>query len=247
LGDLEKIKFCGVVNGLERPSNKTTGITREFYRQNVEIPCQYYLQRDFSIEVLDKFDVGTCKRHGKALYQRAVTPIYDEDGQTILGFTGRSIFQECNKCKHYHDPEKECYYFPKWKHTAGFQKENCLYNYWNAKRSVLETGVIIIVESPGNVWRLEEAGITNSVAIFGTTLNQNQKKIIDESGALSIICILDNDEAGLKGSQKITDQCSKMYRLYFPSLETNDIAEMNVDKITSDIKPIISKIEGTFL
>ena len=247
LGDLEKIKFCGMVNGFDRPQVTNTGITRDFYRKHVEIPSQYYLQRDFSIEVLDKYDVGTCKRPGKSLYQRAVVPIYHEDGDTILGFTGRSIFNECQKCRHYHDPKKDCHFFPKWKHTAGFSKENCLYNYWHAKEHILTTGVVVVVESPGNVWRLEEAGIHNSVGIFGTHLNQNQKKIIDESGALSIVCLLDNDEAGVKGAEKIRELCSKMYRIYFPSLETNDIAEMGIDKVTEDIKPLISKIQGVYL
>ena len=246
LGDLEKTKFCGMVNGFERPAEKKGAITRDFYRDNVEIPSHYYLQRGFSIEVLDKYDVGTCKRRGKSLYQRAVVPIYDEMGETILGFTGRSIFDEGAECAHHHDPKKECHFSPKWKHTAGFNKENCLYNYWYAKEHILQSGVVILVESPGNVWRLEEAGIHNSVAIFGTHLNQNQKKIIDESGALSIVCLLDNDEAGVTGSKKVQEMCSKMYRVYFPTLDTNDVADMNIDKVTSDIKPLISKISGVY-
>ena len=169
-------------------------------------------------------------------------PIYDESGKIILGFSGRSIHPECSKCKHYHDPEKKCHFFPKWKHTAGFKKENCLYNYWYAKEHIIKSGVIVLVESPGNVWRLEEAGIHNSVAIFGAHLSNNQKKIIDASGAFSIVCLLDQDEAGKKGTQKIYEQCSKMYRLYSPQFEQNDIGDIDVDVVTSDIKPLISKI-----
>ena len=29
--------------------------------------------------------------------------------------------------------------------------------------------------------------------------------------------------------------------------ETNDIAEMGIDKVTEDIKPLISKIQGVYL
>ena len=61
------------------------------------------------------------------------------------------------------------------------------------------------------------------------------------------MCLLDNDEAGVKGAEKIRELCSKMYRIYFPSLETNDIAEMGIDKVTEDIKPLISKIQGVYL
>ena len=240
--DEDKLKFSSLINNFTTPEVQNTGISIDLYRNKVEIPATYYLQRGYSIEVLDKYDVGTCKRPKRSLYQRAVVPIYDESGKIILGFSGRSIHPECSKCKHYHDPEKKCHFFPKWKHTAGFKKENCLYNYWYAKEHIIKSGVIVLVESPGNVWRLEEAGIHNSVAIFGAHLSNNQKKIIDASGAFSIVCLLDQDEAGKKGTQKIYEQCSKMYRLYSPQFEQNDIGDIDVDVVTSDIKPLISKI-----
>ena len=240
--DEDKLKFSSLINSFTTPEVQNTGISIDLYRDKVEIPATYYLQRGYSIEVLDKYDVGTCKRHKRPLYQRAVVPIYDESGKIILGFSGRSIHPECSKCKHYHDPEKKCHFFPKWKHTAGFKKENCLYNYWYAKEHIIKSGVIVLVESPGNVWRLEEAGIHNSVAMFGAYLSNNQKKIIDASGAFSIVCLLDKDEAGKKGTQKIYEQCSKMYRLYSPQFEQNDIGDIDADVVTSDIKPLISKI-----
>jgi len=37
-----------------------------------------------------------------------------------------------------------------------------------------------------------------------------------------------------------------LYRLYFPNFDTNDIAELNVDKITSDIKPWIDKAKNLY-
>ena len=240
--DEDKLKFSSLINNFTTPEVQNTGISIDLYRTKVEIPATYYLQRGYSIEVLDKYDVGTCKRHKRPLYQRAVVPIYDESGKIILGFSGRSIHPECSKCKHYHDPEKKCHFFPKWKHTAGFKKENCLYNYWYAKEHIIKSGVIVLVESPGNVWRLEEAGIHNSVAMFGAYLSNNQKQIIDASGAFSIVCLLDQDEAGKKGTQKIYEQCSKMYRLYSPQFEQNDIGDIDADVVTSDIKPLISKI-----
>ena len=247
ISGVEKLKFCGMINKFEKPDvSVSKHITRDFYRTNVEIPSQYYLKRGYSIEVLDKYDVGTCKKVGKFLYNRAVVPIYNEDHEYILGFTGRSIFPMCGECKNYHNPDKECSVFPKWKHTAGFNKQNCLYNYWYAKQYILDSNAIILVESPGNVWRLEEAGIHNAVAIFGTALNDNQKKLIDESGAMSIVCLLDNDEAGRKGMEKIQEQCSKMYRLYFPNIDENDIGDMKIDKVTSDIKPLITQVEGIY-
>ena len=48
-----------------------------------------------------------------------------------------------------------------------------------AKEFIKESGIVILVESPGNVWRLEEAGVHNSVAIFGSSLADRQKMILD--------------------------------------------------------------------
>jgi hypothetical protein len=240
-------EFCKVVKAVT--DNKIKGnITREFYRGRVEIPSQYFLQRGYSIEVLDDYDVGTCKTYGKPFFNRAVVPVYDDEGQGIIGFTGRSIFEQCNKCKSYHDPKKDCYHFPKWRHTKGFQKEKCLYNYSKAKSHIQESGVIILVESPGNVWRLEEAGIHNSVALFGTSLNSPQRQLIDESGALTIILIMDNDEnnAGQDAALVIKDTCEKAYRVYIIDISKNDVGEMSTNEVTTDIKPWIEQAKEVY-
>jgi hypothetical protein len=240
-------EFCKVVNTLSK--NKLSGtIDREFYRKRVEIPSKYFLNRGYTIEVLDDYDVGNCKTYGKEFFNRAVVPIYDDDGEMIVGFTARSIFDQCKECKSYHDPNKQCYHFPKWRHSKGFQKEKSLYNFWKAKDHILESGVIVIVESPGNVWRLEEAGIHNSVALFGTVLNNPQKQLIDESGALSIIIIMDNDEneAGQKAAQKIKEQCEKSYRVYTLDINKQDVGEMNTNEITEDIRPWINKAKEIY-
>ena len=112
-----------------------------------------------------------------------------------------------------------------------------MYNYWYAKEHISKTGVAIIVESPGNVWRLEEAGIHNSVAIFGTALNQSQKDLLDGLGAMSLIILMDNDEAGENAASKIIDTCSNQYRIYKPFINTNDIGEMNLNDIRNLILP----------
>jgi hypothetical protein len=241
-------EFNKLVTGLigSKPSGT---ITRDFYRDKVEIPSQYYLQRGYSIEVLDEYDVGTCKTYGKPMFNRAVVPVYDDCGATIIGFTGRSIFDECEKCKSYHDPSKKCFYFPKWRHTKGFEKEKALYNYHRAKEHIMSTGVIILVESPGNVWRLEESDIHNSVGIFGTSLNPCQKSLIDESGALTVVIIMDNDnnKAGQEAALKIKTQLERTYRVYIVDISKNDIGEMSTNEVTDDILPLINKAKESYL
>lgn len=240
-------EFNRMVSGLSGSKARGT-ITRDFYRDRVEIPSQYYLKRGYGIEVLDDYDIGTCKTYGKPMFNRAVVPVYDDVGETIIGFTGRSIFDECKKCKSYHDPAKDCYYFPKWRHTKGFEKEKALYNYHKAKEHVMSSGVIILVESPGNVWRLEESGIHNSVALFGTSLNPPQRHLIDESGALTVVIIMDNDEnnAGQEAAEKIREQLERTYRVYIVDINKNDVGEMSTNEVTEDILPLINQAKEVY-
>ena len=244
--NIEKMKFGSMVNSLHSDDAKKGLISKEGYREKVVIPAPYYLQRGFSKEILEEYDVGYCDNPNKPMYGRAIVPIYDNEYEDIVGFTARSTFDKCNQCKHYHNPSEKCRHFPKWMHSKGFQKQKWLYNYWRAKEEILKTGVAIIVESPGNVWRLAEAGIHNAVAIFGTALNVDQRHLLDESGALSLICLMDNDDAGQKAAKKIEEQCSRLYRLFFPSFEGNDVADLNIDKVTSDIKPFIENAMGVY-
>tara|TARA_R110000824_G_scaffold128568_4_gene289524 strand:- start:35919 stop:37073 length:1155 start_codon:yes stop_codon:yes gene_type:complete len=244
--NLEKLKFGGLVNVLSSNKAKGSQITRKMYRDRVDVPCQYYLDRGFSREVLEEYDVGYCDNPEKPMYERAVVPIYDNSHQFIVGCTGRSIFPKCKSCGSFHNTIRKCHHFPKWFHSKGFQKEKWLYNYWKAKDYISKTGVAILVESPGNAWRLSESGIHNVVAIFGTSFNNDQKNLLDESGALSLICLMDNDEAGKKAAKKIEEQCSRLYRIYFPSFDSNDIADLSIDKVTSDIKPFIDQAMETY-
>ena len=47
-------------------------------------------------------------------------------------------------------------------------------------------------------------------------------------------------------AKKIEEQCSRLYRLFFPSFEGNDVADLNIDKVTSDIKPFIENAMGVY-
>jgi hypothetical protein len=217
-------------------------ITREQVRQHLEIPAEYYLGRGYSAEILDKYDVGVCNRPGKEMYKRTVFPIY-HDGY-FVGATGRSLCEECPKCGFYHEgvctSERR---YPKWRMSAGFDKSRFLYNFdlglTRNKRS------IIILESPGNVLRLEDAGICGSVATFGSSLSPDQQALLDRAGVMTLIVCYDADEAGKKGMEDIKRKYGSYYRIFYPSLMKdgqNDLADLSTDEITRDVKPTLDKI-----
>jgi len=224
-----------------------TGITRSQVRKSLKIPAEYYLNRNYSVNILNSYDIGLCVHRDKPMYNRVVVPVYDTDYKFMVGCTGRSIFEKCDKCGTWHDYNIACpseddrWKFCKWKHSANFDGKNTLYNFWKAKGHIAESAIAILVESPGNVWRLEEAGIHNSVGLFGTSLSEGQKTLLDTSGALSLITIMDGDESGKKASQIIHKQCQRMYHMYNIELKTGDIGCMTVNDVKEIVKPILEQ------
>jgi len=247
----EQQSFIQVVNTLSNSNGVPENhIPRDKVQRNLAIPSKYYLERGYSKEILEKYDVGDCTDVSKRMRYRAVVPIYNDDRTHMIGCTGRSVFDKCSQCKGYHKPGRECpeqsltkFLAAKWLHNKGFQAENHLYNYWFAKKIIEKTNTAILVEGPGDVWKLEEAGIGNSLAIFGTELNTGQLIQLECTSIMSLIVLMDNDDAGRIAAENIKKKCQRLFRMYFPKINKEDVGELNVDDITKEIKPLINRIE----
>jgi len=247
--DKDKKAFANVINYINKTdTDDLPKITRQQIVKSIKIPSQYYIDRNYNKETLIRYDVGLCTNPEKPMYNRVVVPIYDNSYQHMVGCTGRSIFEKCSKCSCYHDATMNCpeeekrWTYPKWKHSAEFKSQNYLYNFWFAKKHILESHTAIVVESPGNVWRLEENGIHNSVAIFGSSLSDRQKILLDSSGAMNLVVLTDNDEAGRKAAEQIKSKCQNTYRVFVPTISASDVGEMNSEQINQEIKEYIEKI-----
>lgn len=246
----EKKQFTNVINYINKNTESSVSkITRSQIIKSLQIPAEYYIQRNYSPEILLKYDVGLCTNSKREMSERIVVPIYDIDYKYMIGCTGRSIYEKCHQCKAYHNPIENCpttensWKYPKWKHNADFKSQNCLYNFWFAKEHILNSSTAIIVESPGNVWRLEENDIHNSVAIFGSSLSDRQKILLDSSGAMNLVLLTDNDDAGIKAAQQIKQKCQNTYRIFIPKISKNDIGDMSSEEINKEIKPYLQEIK----
>jgi 5S rRNA maturation endonuclease (ribonuclease M5) len=245
--EIEKKTFSNVIKNVTDDSSDIIKqkISRTSTRQSLIIPSDYFISRGFDKNILDKYDVGLCNKPDKEMYNRAVAPIYDNNHKYLVGCTGRSIFDKCDQCKHYHSSDNSCpnenelWKFPKWKHNKDFKSQNHLYNFWFAKNYILESTKVILVESPGNVWKLEEAGIYNSVALFGSNLSDRQKIMLDGSGAMTIIVLMDNDDAGRKAATAINHKCKNTYNIINLNIDKADVAEMSLEEINQQIKKYI--------
>jgi hypothetical protein len=244
----EKISFVNTVKYINTNNQDNIAIIdKNIIKNNLNIPSKYFLDRGYSKEILLKYDVGECSKSGKEMSDRAVVPIYDNEYKYMVGCTGRSIYEKCNQCGYHHDDKVGCpdkdkaWLFSKWRHSTGFKTQEYLYNFWYAKKHIEKTKTVVLVESPGNVWRLEEAGIHNSLAMFGSSLGDRQKMLLDISGAMTIITIMDNDDAGRKASKQIIKKCEKTYNIKEIQIEYPDIGSMTVDQIQQDIVKLIEK------
>lgn len=231
-------QFVAAVEALTSTGKKSsTGIcTRSKLRNMLETPSQYYIDRGYSPEILNRYDVGLCIHPQSDLYGRIVVPLYSNDGKFVVGCIGRSPFPECPNCGKHHHPKADCdEYRPeietcKWRCSKRFNDKNHLYNFWNANNHVIDCNrTIVVVEGCGDVWRLEEAGIHNAVALNGSDLTEPQQIAIECSGATHILCLTDSDKAGERAYVNMVKRCwfAKTTRLH--AVGVKDVGELKID------------------
>ncbi len=202
----------------------------------IKLDDQYYVNRGLSPETIKKYHIGICNDPKKKFYRRVIIPVLSDDRKYVVGFTARSIYDKCDKCKAHHDPEytycpPRPEAFSKWKHSGGFAKSHFLYNYWFSQYYIRQSKTAILVEGPGDCLALEQAGIHNSVGLFGLSLSNNQKSLLQKAGAVHIVLCMDNDDAGKKATRKIKEDLGYYFEVNVMSLNTKDVGEMKTDEI----------------
>lgn len=218
-------QFCdNVLNGIPqdivskpKPPTKQKFKFKEIIREqilsyvNPNIP--FYLRRGYSKETLTKYDLFICSNRVSPFYGRVVVPVYNDEHTSAIGLLGRSLHTKCEECEMYHAKNKPCpttsyekAKSSKWINSKGFARNSSLFNFWFAKDEINRTGKVILVESPGNVMKLAQAGIINAVGIFGTELSKKQIEKIKGTKAKQIYMGLDNDKGGLAAWNKISNQ-----------------------------------------
>lgn len=173
-------------------------LTIDYFLRNLLYPCPFFSKR-FPEEIVKKFYIGYCDNPKYPMYGRSVVPIIEQG--KVIGYQGRSVFQQCGKCSGYHHPNSLCgdFFEGKWKFNSGFQSNNHLFNYNNVGKQPSNT--LFLTESVGNVFRLIECGIPNALATFGARFSTNQEKKIKLLKPERIIYIKDKGPAG----EKISD------------------------------------------
>jgi DNA primase len=191
--------------------------------EGISIGLTYFRERGFRQDTLKKFEVGYSFEKRDAFSKKALEdgykqdflvktglsiqnedrifdrfssrvmfPIHSLSGQ-VLGFGGRILKTDPKSAKYLNSPESEIYH-----------KSRILYGIYQARKAISQEDRCYLVEGYTDVMSLHEAGIENVVASSGTSLTQEQVRLIKRF-TQNITILYDGDAAGIKASLRGID------------------------------------------
>lgn len=225
--ELYTVHRINQLNEIMAPSVKrqVPYVDRSIVLSELNIPSQYFLGRGYSAEILTEFDVGDCYKFGKLMNGRAVAPVYNSDYHYV-GCSGRTTAADVKKFK--------------WINSKDFKTNEYLYGLWIAQPYIESSKTVILVEGQGDVWRMHEAGLRNTVGIFGSDLSDFQLEELEKLLIFDVIVLTDMDEAGRKAAASIVKKCGNRFNMIVPKLSNyKDVGEMTVEQIKEELGAFI--------
>lgn len=158
------------------------------------------LKNDFRKELLFKTGLAVQKEDSNKAEERfydrfrgrVIFPIHNITGR-VIGFGARILKTEPNSPKYLNSPESEIYI-----------KSKSLYGIFFAKKAIIQHDECFLVEGYTDVISLHQSGIENVVASSGTSLTQDQIRLISRYSR-NITVLYDGDPAGIKASLRGID------------------------------------------
>ena len=189
---------------------------------------EYLVKTGLSIQKENRL---TDRFHGRVIF-----PIHSASGR-VIGFGGRILGSDKQVAKYVNSPESEIY-----------NKSRSLYGIFFAKNSIVSRDNCYLVEGYTDVISLNQAGIENVVASSGTSLTQDQIKLIQRYTP-NITILYDGDPAGIKASMRgidmILEQGMNVKIVLFPSGEDPDSFARS--HRTSEVEQFITKSAVNFI
>lgn len=214
-------KFVDAINKKNRPFKTFPEESLKKLRYHI-----YLETRGYPKELIESYQIGISGDEYKKMSNRIIIPVRNINGQ-IVGFTGRTLYEDWKERN-----------IGKWENNSGFDKENNLFNIDRAAPFIRETGVAILTEGPLDVLRLEQAGIHNSVAIFGRKLHNGQIGLLLSCCASTLVLALDNDVAGQTGIEDAIRTAKNFFAIKRMNVGEKDVGEMSIEQIRGSIAEI---------
>ena len=149
---------------------------------------EYLLKKNHNINDLLKSRLVTVNQYDKItdfFSGRILYPIFDQYGQ-VVAFTGRTIDNREPKYLSLQD-------------SVIYHKGSCLYNFHYLLKNNIKD--VILVEGMHDVFALDAKGINNVVALMGTSITNEQVKLLNKFKSITLL--LDPDQAGQTATEKI--------------------------------------------
>lgn len=172
---------------IERPTVFKASSLQLLFPQHV-----YWERRGISAATMNLFKAGVC--HSGKMYARSCIPVFSPDGGQILGFAGRKLDDAKAGSKWKLLGRKGFWIFP---------------SHLNAQ-ILRDSKEVVLVESIGDCLALWEAGIKNTLVLFGLSLSGKMISYLVSLNPSRIFIATNNDESGrgqsaaLKIQQKLS-------------------------------------------
>ena len=187
------------------------------------IGMSYFKQRGFRKDIIERFRLGYDPEHGDAFYRaatakgykaemldraglaknrngsyydayrgRVIFPIQSMTGR-ILGFGARILKSNEKAPKYINTPENELYI-----------KSKTLYGMYQSRQAIGKQDECLLVEGYTDVISLHQGGVENVVASSGTSLTEDQLRLIGQL-TRNLTILYDGDPAGIKAALRGLD------------------------------------------
>ena len=191
--------------------------------EGIAIGLSYFKQRGFRKDIIDRFLLGynpedgysffkeaTGKGYGTELLEKAgliknrngqfydiyrgrvIFPIQSMTGR-VLGFGARILKSNDKAPKYINTPENELYI-----------KSRVLYGMYQSRQAIARQDECFLVEGYTDVISLHQGGVENVVASSGTSLTEDQLRVIGQL-TKNLTILYDGDAAGIKAALRGLD------------------------------------------
>ena len=188
------------------------------------IALNYFRERGYRDDIIQKFELGYSPEGWTALYDRAKAEGYrdefleatgliirKDDGSVYDRFRGRVMFPIHNLTGRILGfggrtlkTDKKAAKYVNSPESEVYHKSDVLYGLYFAKKPILDADNCYLVEGYADVLSMHQAGVENVVSSSGTSLTSGQVRLIARY-TKNVTILYDGDEAGIKASLRGTD------------------------------------------
>ena len=246
----------------------------EYFQSNLKVDKEgkaiglsYFLERGFTQETINKFQLGYCLDKSDAFTKAAIDKGYKIQYLTkvgltkqkedytfdfyrgrvlfpihsisgrVLGFGGRTLKSDKKVAKYYNSPESPIY-----------NKSEILYGLYFSKGAIIKNDECFLCEGYTDVISMFQSGVENVVSSSGTSLTKEQVRLVKRY-TKNLTILYDGDAAGIKASFRgidlILEEGLNVQVVLFPDGEDPD--SFAKSHSLSELKQMISDNKQDFI